>query len=117
MRDAARIAYRELVLWLVAEYGFGKLEAYMLLSQAGRVRLGNVVDPKYTLGASISQAVPQLEFDRPHQLKSLVVEGLISWFGLWWRAKRPRRSYPASRFLAASRGVGVKLPATTCGGR
>jgi len=25
----------------------------MLLSQAGRVRLGNMVDPKYTLGASI----------------------------------------------------------------
>jgi amidase len=53
MEDAARIAYRELVLWLVAEYGFDKLEAYMLLSQAGRVRLGNMVDPKYTLGASI----------------------------------------------------------------
>jgi acetamidase/formamidase len=53
MEDAARIAYRELVLWMAAEYGFDKLEAYMLLSQAGRVRLGNMVDPKYTLGASI----------------------------------------------------------------
>jgi len=25
----------------------------MLLTQCGRVRLGNIVDPKYTMGASI----------------------------------------------------------------
>ena len=27
----------------------------MFLSQAGRVRLGNMVDPKYTLGASVAK--------------------------------------------------------------
>ena len=53
MEDAARIAYRELTRWMAAEYGFDELDAYMLLSQAGRIRLGNMVDPKYTLGASI----------------------------------------------------------------
>jgi amidase len=53
MEDAARIAYRELITWLGADYGFDKIEAYLLLSQAGRVRLGNMVDPKYTLGAGI----------------------------------------------------------------
>lgn len=53
MEDAARIAYRELVRWMAADYGFEELDAYMLLSQAGRVRLGNMVDPKYTVGASI----------------------------------------------------------------
>jgi amidase len=53
MEDAARIAYRDLVRWLVADYGFEESEAYFLLTQAGRVRLGNMVDPKYTLGASI----------------------------------------------------------------
>ena len=53
MEDAARIAYRELTRWLVSDYGFDELEAYFLLTQAGRVRLGNMVDPKYTLGASI----------------------------------------------------------------
>jgi amidase len=53
MEDAARIAYRDLIHWLVADYGFNKLEAYFFLTQAGRVRLGNMVDPKYTLGASI----------------------------------------------------------------
>jgi amidase len=53
LEDAARIAYRELTRWMAAEYGFEELDAYMLLTQAGRVRLGNMVDPKYTVGASI----------------------------------------------------------------
>lgn len=48
-----RIAYRELVRWMAADYDFTELDAYMLLTQVGRVRLGNMVDPKYTLGASI----------------------------------------------------------------
>lgn len=53
LEDAARIAYRELVRWVAADYGFETLEAYMLLTQCGKVRLGNMVDPKYTIGASI----------------------------------------------------------------
>jgi amidase len=53
MEDAARIAYRELVRWMSADYGFEEIDAYMFLSQAGRMRLGNMVDPKYTMGASI----------------------------------------------------------------
>jgi len=53
MEDAARIAYKELIHWMVADYGFDQYEAYFLLTQAGKVRLGNMVDPKYTLGASI----------------------------------------------------------------
>lgn len=53
MEDAARVAYRELVRWMVDDYGFDVYDAYFLLTQAGRVRLGNMVDPKYTLGASI----------------------------------------------------------------
>ena len=36
MEDAARIAYRELVRWLASDYGFDELEAYFLLTQAGR---------------------------------------------------------------------------------
>ncbi len=53
LEDATRIAYRELVRWLAAEYGFDPWDAYMMLSQCGRVRLGNFVDPKYTVGAAI----------------------------------------------------------------
>jgi len=55
LEDAARIAYRELVFWMEQDYGFNRLEAYMLLTQVGRVRLGNMVDPNYTVGASIQR--------------------------------------------------------------
>jgi amidase len=55
MEDAARIAYRELVLWLEEAYGFDRLEAYMLLTQVGRVRLANMVDPNYTIGAKVAR--------------------------------------------------------------
>lgn len=53
MEDAARIAYRELIHWLVEDYGWDRLEAYFFLTQAGRLRVGNMVDPKYSLGASV----------------------------------------------------------------
>jgi acetamidase/formamidase len=53
MEDAARIAYRELVRWMSADYGFDEIDAYMFLSQAGRMRMGNMVNPKYTMGASV----------------------------------------------------------------
>jgi acetamidase/formamidase len=55
LEDATRIAYRELIRWMVNAYGFDQWDAYMMLSQWGRVRLGNVVDPKYTVGAAISK--------------------------------------------------------------
>lgn len=53
LEDATRIAYRELVRWMAKDYGFDQWDAYMMLSQCGKVRLGNFVDPKYTVGASI----------------------------------------------------------------
>jgi amidase len=55
LEDATRIAYKELVLWMVHDYGFNKWDAYMMLSQCGKVRLGNFVDPKYTVGAAITK--------------------------------------------------------------
>ncbi len=56
LEDATRIAYRELVRWMAADYGFNQWDAYMMLSQCGKVRLGNFVDPKYTVGAAISKS-------------------------------------------------------------
>ena len=53
MEDAARMAYRDLVRWLVDGYDFEETEAYFLATQAGKMRVGNIVDPKYTMGASI----------------------------------------------------------------
>lgn len=55
MEDAARAAYADLVGWLVDEYGFEKWDAYLFLTQVGEVRLANMVDPNYTIGAAISK--------------------------------------------------------------
>jgi acetamidase/formamidase len=49
--DALRIAYVELIDWLVADYGFERMDAYQVVSQAGVVRVANVVDPNYTVVA------------------------------------------------------------------
>lgn len=53
LEDAARIAYRDLARWVDAETGMGEDETFMLLTMCGKVRLGNMVDPKNTVGASI----------------------------------------------------------------
>ena len=49
--DAFRIAQVELIEWLVDEYGFDKMDAYQIVSQAGHSRIANVVDPNYTVMA------------------------------------------------------------------
>jgi amidase len=56
MEDAARIAYRELLDWIVAEYPFDRLDAYQLLTQAGTLYVGNMVDTNYSLVAGIEKA-------------------------------------------------------------
>ncbi|MGB6867651.1 MAG: acetamidase/formamidase family protein [Candidatus Aminicenantaceae bacterium] len=49
--DAFRSAHVELINWLVSDYGFDRWEALQLVSQVGTSRIGNVVDPKYTVVA------------------------------------------------------------------
>jgi acetamidase/formamidase len=51
LSDALRIAFVELVLWLEAEYGFSRPDAYQLVSQLAVVRVANMVDPLYTVVA------------------------------------------------------------------
>jgi len=51
LMDAFKIAHYELLNWLVTDYGFDKWEGFQLLSQVGRCRVGNVVDPFYTVVA------------------------------------------------------------------
>lgn len=51
MEDAARIAYTELVKWMAADFGYDPLDAYQLLSQAGELYVGNMVDTLYSLVA------------------------------------------------------------------
>ena len=55
--DALRIAYVELIDWMVADYGFERMEAYQLASQAGVVRVANVVDPNYTVVAKFPKSL------------------------------------------------------------
>ena len=55
MEDAARIAYAELVLWMEEEFGFTRWEAYQLLGQVGGLYVANMVNPLYSLVASIGK--------------------------------------------------------------
>jgi amidase len=57
LSDALRIAYVELIEWLVSEYGFEKMEAYQVASQAGVVRVANMVDPNYTVIAKFPKGL------------------------------------------------------------
>lgn len=45
--DAYRISFAGMVRWLAKDYHFDKWEAFQVLSQVARVRVGNVVDPNY----------------------------------------------------------------------
>ncbi|CAN5640699.1 acetamidase/formamidase family protein [soil metagenome] len=55
MEDAARIANTELILWLEEEHGYDRLDAYQLLTQAGGLYVGNMVDTTYSLVASVEK--------------------------------------------------------------
>jgi acetamidase/formamidase len=52
MEDAARIAYTELVEWMV-DLGWDRWEAYEALTQIGDCYVGNMVDTYYSLVAKI----------------------------------------------------------------
>jgi amidase len=49
--DAFRIAHVELIDWLGTDYGFDRWDALQMLTQLGTARIGNVVDPFYTVVA------------------------------------------------------------------
>jgi acetamidase/formamidase/creatinine amidohydrolase/Fe(II)-dependent formamide hydrolase-like protein len=51
LSDALRIAFVELIGWLVADYGFDQADAYQLVSQTAVIRVANMVDPLYTVVA------------------------------------------------------------------
>jgi amidase len=55
MEDAARIANTELILWLEHEYGYDRWDAYQLLTQAGGLYVGNMVDTTYSLVAFVDK--------------------------------------------------------------
>lgn len=54
LEDAVRIAHTQLVYW-VMESGLSLTDSYQLVSQAATTRIGNVVDPNYTVVAKIAK--------------------------------------------------------------
>jgi len=53
--DCVRAAYVDLVKRLVRDYSFTTGEAYQLLGQVGRLRVGNMIDPYYSAIASVDR--------------------------------------------------------------
>ena len=51
--DAVRLACVDLINWLVADYGFDKLEANQLLGQAASLEIANAVDPQYSVACQL----------------------------------------------------------------
>ena len=55
MEDAARIAYHDLIEWIVRDFNFDPLDAYQLLTQLGKCYVGNMVDTTYSLVAKVNK--------------------------------------------------------------
>ncbi len=55
LEDAARQAFREMVVWMVEDYGWERDDAYMFLSLAGKARIAQIVDPLYTVVAKLDK--------------------------------------------------------------
>jgi len=56
LRAAYAAAHVELLDWLATDYDFDRFEAYQVLSQVGTARIGNVVDPNYSVVARFPKA-------------------------------------------------------------
>ena len=48
---AARIDWVEPIDWMVSDHGLDRMMAYHFLGQVGQMRLGSMVDPKFTMVA------------------------------------------------------------------
>ena len=55
--DAVRVAQVEMLNWLMSDYGFDKWEGWQVLSQAGTMRIGNIVDPNFTVVVKFPKAL------------------------------------------------------------
>jgi acetamidase/formamidase len=53
--DAMRIACVDLIEWLVADYGFDKLDAYQLIGQAAELEVANAVDPQFSVACKLDR--------------------------------------------------------------
>ncbi|WP_307961785.1 acetamidase/formamidase family protein [Salinispora arenicola] len=76
LEDAYRISQHDLVTWTAQLVGLDLLDAYQLVSQAGRAAPGNVCDPLYTMHAALNQAVlaGASSYDGMHQRLRRITE-------------------------------------------
>lgn len=51
LMEAYKIAHVDLVKWLINEFEYNKWDALQLVSQVGRCKIANTVDPNYTVVA------------------------------------------------------------------
>lgn len=76
LEDAFRIAHKDMVEWLVKDFGLEMMDAYQLLSQVGVAKIAQVVDPNYTVAACFPKKyLPDAnKLKTPHnKLKTIVV--------------------------------------------
>lgn len=55
--DAVRVAQVEMLDWLTRDFGFEKWEGWQVISQACTMRIGNIVDPNYTVVVKFPKAL------------------------------------------------------------
>jgi len=53
LEEAAKLALTELIEWMETDYGFNKIDAYMLLSLVAKLNITQMVNPLYTITAKI----------------------------------------------------------------
>jgi acetamidase/formamidase len=54
--DAARIAFKDMVYWVMEKTGMAMLDAYEFVSQNARAPIVELVDPEYTVLVKIPKA-------------------------------------------------------------
>ncbi|MGI5521845.1 acetamidase/formamidase family protein [Micromonospora sp. CA-259024] len=80
LEDAYRIAHHDLVGWASTLTGLDTLDAYQLVSQAGRAPIGNVCDPNYTVLSAVDKTLlptPRAAYDGVHGRLRQLAAGLL----------------------------------------
>jgi acetamidase/formamidase len=80
LEDSYRIAHHDLVGWVASLTGLETLDAYQLVSQAGRAPIGNVCDPNYTVLAAVDKALlpsPEAAYGGVHGRLRHLAAGLL----------------------------------------
>jgi amidase len=51
LEHATKLALTELIFWITTDYGFDRMDAYLLCSQVAKVRICQIVNERYTVAA------------------------------------------------------------------